>query len=286
MGYHEDTTDLTKTQLSVFIDSPAEYEAQYITGTMARRKQTAEMIVGTCCHAAMLEKKRIDDLIGVYPDSCLKSDKTINGKPAAKHRAENPGKYWMKEQERDNIVKVYNRLKDTAIADAIAASTKFEHVWRANLYGRSCKCMTDIAGDTGQQWDVWDLKFTNNIRQFYKTSKQFRYWLQDAHYSPIVSENVGKPVRFRFLVAETVEPYRVRIHWYDEIKREAAARSHKSHILSFMACEKSGIWPDNYDPNLPLSEYDLGGGEVLFDDETLDAMNESVDEYEEAEMPF
>lgn len=286
MDYHEDTSDLTKTQLSIFIDCPAEYEAQFITHTMPRKKQTAEMIVGVCCHAAMIEHRNLDDIIGVYPDSCLKSDKTLNGKPAAKHRAENPGKYWMKEHERDNIKKVYERLKDTAIADAIRASTKFEYVWKANLYGRNCKCMTDIAGDTGSQWDVWDLKFTDNIRQFYKTSKQFKYWLQDAHYSPIVTKNVGKPVSFRFLVAETVPPYRVRIHYYDEIKREAAAKFHKSQILNFIACEQSGKWPDTYDPHLPLSEYDLGASDVLFDDEALDAINESVDDYEEMEMPF
>lgn len=285
--YHEDTSHLTKTALTVFCDSPVEYYHQYITHKMPFKKQTATMIDGTVLHALFLEAKKLDDVVGVYPDDCINKAGGLIGANTKKHRSANPNLYWMKEQDRDRIKTTYERLKDTAIGDAIGECSEFEQTMRAKVYGSLCKCRPDIAGDLGPYWVVYDLKFTPTIRQFPQSSRAFRYWLQDAHYSAVIRELTGKPVVFKFIAAETAFPYRVSIHSYNPIKREMAAKFHKSKVLDLQACLASNVWKDNIDEDLPLNEWDCGGaGEVLFDDDVLDDLNTTVDELEEVEMPF
>jgi hypothetical protein len=285
-AYHEDNSHLTKTALSVFCDSVLEYYHQFVTGKMQRRKQTQDMIDGTVLHSLFLDGKELDDLVGVYPDSCLNKNGGLIGVNAKKHREANRQSYWMKEQDRDRIRTTFLQLQDTAIGEAIAECSEYEQEMKSVVYGVPSKCKPDIAGDVGEYWMVYDLKFTDAFKQFDRTSRAFKYWLQDAHYSAVIRELTGKPVIFKFIVAETTFPYRVAIRSYNPIKREMAAKYHKSKVLDLQACVKSGIWKDNWEEDLPLSEWDCQAGEVLFDDQTLDAMNESVDEYEEMEMPF
>jgi hypothetical protein len=236
-----------------------------------------------------LERKSLDDLVGVYPASCINKNGGLIGANTKKYREVNPGLFWMKEADRDRIANTYARLKDTAICEAIAECSEYEETMRAKVYGKQCKCRPDIAGDIGEAWVVYDLKFTPNFRQFAQSSRAFKYWLQDAHYSAIIRELSGKPVIFKFIAAETVFPYRVSIRSYNQIKREMAAKYHKSKVLDLIACERTGIWKDNIDEDLPLTEWDVeGAGDVLFDDQDLDALNAPVDETETAdmEMPF
>jgi hypothetical protein len=287
-AYHDDNTHLTKTALSVFCESPVEYYHQFITGKMQRRQQTEAMIDGTILHSLFLDDLAIDELIGVYPDSCLNKNGGLIGVNAKKHRASNPQSYWMKEQDRDRIRETYERLQDTAIGEAIAECSEYEQEMRAKVYGTLCKCKPDIAGDVGEYWMVYDLKFTDSIKQFGNTARKLKYWLQDAHYSAVIRELTGKQVVFKFIAAETVFPYRVAIRSYNPIKREMATKYHKSKIADLQACLASGEWRDRWDEDLPLSEWDCEAGEILFDDTTLDAMNESVEDVSELMegMPF
>lgn len=287
MDYHDDTSELTKTQLLTYIESPMVYYHTYVTRKLPRKAQTKEMLSGVILHAMFLEGKRLDDLVGVYPESCLNKNGGLIGATAAKHRAANPASYWLKEAERDTIRATYENLKDSSIGHAIAECSEFEKTVRASVYGRNCKCRPDIAGDVGEYWMVYDLKFTDTIGAFVRSSRTLKYWLQDAHYSAVIREATGKQVVFKFIAAETVFPYRVRVHSYNPIKREMAARFHKSRLLDLMASERSGDWNDRVIEDLPLSPWDCGeGDDVLMDDDALKAMNESVDETEVMESPF
>lgn len=288
MGYHDDQTEITKTALNVFCDSPLEYYHQFITGQMPWKKTTAPMTDGIVLHGMFLENKPIDSLVGVYPDSCINKAGGLIGANTKKHRDANPELYWMKVADRDRIMETYNRLKDTAITSAIEECSHFEQTMRATVYGTKCKCRPDIAGDVGPYWVVYDLKFTPSIRQFPQSSRAFRYWLQDAHYSAVIQELTGKPVVFKFIAAETCFPYRVFIHSYNPIKREMAARYHKSKICDLQACMNSGIWTDKVNEDLPLSEWDCECGDVFMEEDAFESLNQPVDEEtnETVDMPF
>ncbi|NCX56405.1 MAG: hypothetical protein EBW87_04310, partial [Burkholderiaceae bacterium] len=51
--YHSDTSAISKSMLSVFMDSPVEYYHQFITGLMPRKAPTKRMKIGTICHAIL-----------------------------------------------------------------------------------------------------------------------------------------------------------------------------------------------------------------------------------------
>ena len=277
MDYHEDTTHLTKTALTVFCNSPIEYYHQFITGQMPRRQPTQEMIDGTVLHSLFLDNRELDEIVGVYPDSCINKAGGLIGLNAKKHRLANPQTVWMKEADRDRIRTTFDRLADTAIGDAIAECSEYEQEMRANVFGVPCKCKPDIAGDVGEYWMVYDLKFTETIKSFGRTALMFKYWLQDAHYSAVIQELTGKPVVFKFIAAETVFPYRVSIRSYNPIKREMAAKYHKSKVLDLQACLTSGVWKDNWDEDLPLNEWDCQAGDVMFDESASDTSEQLME---------
>lgn len=267
--YHSDTTHLTKTALTVFCDSPREYYLQFVTQEMERKRTTKAMATGTALHAMLLENKKLEEVVGIYPDSCLRSDGGLNWKPAGQYRLENPGKVaFCKAEDAESIQIVYDNVKDSVISQAIQEAEHFEKEFRETVYGTKCKCKPDIAGDIGEYWMVYDLKFMDRVdpESFKRSARAFKYWLQDAHYSAVLRELTGKPVVFKFLAVEVQFPFRVQAYWYGARQREIARDYHKTKIIDLQACIRSGDWGDNWPNELPLNEWDVGGdksGELL-----------------------
>lgn len=260
--YHEDNSHLTKTALSVFCDSPQEYYLQFIAREMERKQATREMSTGTVLHAMLLENKKLEEVIGIYPESCLKSDGALNWKPAAQYRADNPDKLgFFKAQAAEDIQIVYDAVKDGPIAEAIEESSHLEKEFRAMLYGVRCKCKPDIAGDLGEYWVAYDLKFMDRIYpgMFRRSAKSFRYYLQDAHYSAVLSEISGKPTVFKFIAVETQFPFRKQVYCYDPRSREIARDFHRKKIEQLKECQSTGDWSDRWSGDLIVNPWEVEG---------------------------
>lgn len=261
-AYHQDNSHLTKTALTVFCDSVREYYLQFVSMEMDRKQATREMSTGTVLHAMLLESKSLDEVIGIYPDSCLKSDGAINWKPAAQFRADNPDKLgFFKASAAEDIQIVYDAVKDSAIATAIEESSHLEKEFRATVYGCKCKCKPDIAGDLGEYWACYDLKFMDRIYpgMFRRSAKSFRYYLQDAHYSAVLSELSGKPTVFKFIAVETQYPFRVQVYVYDPRSREIARDFHRKKVEQVLECQASGDWSDRWSGDLILNPWEVEG---------------------------
>ena len=260
MGYHDDASEVTKTALTVFCESQIEYYLQFVTQEMERKRATREMSVGTVLHAMLLEFKKLDEVIGIYPESCLKTDGSINWKPAAQFRADNPDKLgFFKASAAEDIQIVYDAVKDGPIATAIEESSHLEKEFHATLYGCPCKCKPDIAGDVGEYWVCYDLKFMDRIYpgMFSRSARSFRYYLQDAHYSSILTELSGKPTVFKFIAVETQFPFRVKVYSYDQRSREIAHEFHKRKIEQLLECQRTGDWSDKWSGDLILNPWDV-----------------------------
>ena len=276
--YHKDTAALTKTALTVFCDSPREYYLQFVTQDMERKATTAAMSKGTVLHAMLLENKPLNEIVGVYPESCLRSDGGLNWKPAAQYRQDNPDKLgYFKQDAAEDIQIVYDAIKDTCIATAIEESSHLEEVFEATVHGRLCKCKPDIAGDVGEYWCVYDLKFMDRIypKAFWRSSKNFRYYLQDSHYSGVITTLYQKPVVFRFIACELLYPYRVQMYQYDPRSREIARDYHRKKVNELIECERTGDWSDKWNGDLTLNPWDVEGcgeGDGLeWEDEKVEA---------------
>jgi len=251
MSYHTDISQLTKTQLATFIKSPIEFRETFITRLM-KKKATKQMALGSVCHAVLLERKNLDDCFIVYPQWCLKSDGSINGKPAKEYRELHPdaigfGKY----ADNVEIERVLTAVHRHELGKLIAMAHERETEVVGEYNGRAIKCKPDFYSPG----IIYDLKFTEDISigQVKRNFKNFSYWLQDAHYSAVVGGNPG----FRFWIVETQYPYRIKTVVYDERSREIARDSWRRSMDKFIEAELANVWTEPTEIELTLSPWDM-----------------------------
>ena len=271
MSYHTDISKLTKTQLATWIKSPVEFRETFITRLMAK-KSTKQMALGSVCHAVLLERKHLEDCFVIYPDSCLKSDGSINGKPAKEYREQHPeaigfGKY----AEYVEIERVLVAVHRHELGKLIAMAHERETEVVGEYNGRAIKCKPDF-------WCpgiIYDLKFMEDISigQIKRSFKNFSYWLQDAHYSAVVGGNPG----FRFWLVETKYPYRIKTVVYDARSREIGRASWQKSMDKFIECEQADVWSEPTEIELTLSPWDMP-------DETEEAELEGFEDEQSIEI--
>ncbi len=252
MSYHTDTTYLTKSQLATFMDSPRDYYEQFVTCLKPRRESTPQMQIGSICHAVLLQDVKLKDAFVIYPESCLKKDGTLNGKPAAEFRAEHPDAICFGKLGDDKEVEhILSAVRSHPLGKLIEAAQLREEEIKSDYLGRGIKCKPDFLCDD----IIYDLKFMDDVSEasIRRSFRRFRYWLQDAHYSTCC-EAVG----FRFWVVETQYPYRIKSVAYDDRSREIAVEAWEKAIEHLMACESSGQFEDANALTLTLSPWDVG----------------------------
>lgn len=252
MSYHTDTEYITKTMLATFMDSPRDYYEQYVTRLLSRKTPTRQMVVGSVCHAVLLEDVPFDQAFCIYPESCLKSDGTLNGKTAPAFRADNPQAIGFGKAGEDRaILQVLEAIQDHPLGQLIAQAQYREKEIRSEYHKRGIKCKPDFHSDSL----IYDLKFMEDVSEpaIRRSFKRFRYWLQDAHYS-ITSDADG----FRFWVVETQYPYRIKSVVYDDRSREIAGEAWYAAMDRLIECEKSGTFEDANALTLTLSPWEVG----------------------------
>jgi hypothetical protein len=273
MNYHDDYGSVSKTMLTDFVGSPSLYYETYIKRTMQRKQPTQPMLVGTILHGVLLEGKKPDEMFRVYPEDCLKSNGAINPKPAGEFRRSIGSAVAIKEKDAHGIEAAIKAARESAISKALELATETENAHYADVYGLPCKCKPDIAADMGDRWDVWDLKFCDpSPGHFFRSAKRFKYWLQDVHYSAVITQETGKPVTFRFLAFEPEYPFRLQSYWYEPRQREIGSDFHRLHVAKLLKCMATDSWEDNWPHSIPLSPWDVDpSGESVelegFDDE-------------------
>ncbi len=269
LDYHNDTTHLTKSQLATFLKSPVEYYHTFVTGKM-RKKRPKTTMIGSVCHAVLLEGRALQDVFIAYPDSCLKSDGSINPKPAAQFRYDNTGKEVGKNKDEWQILSLIAAVRESKLAALIDAADEREQTKIGSYKGRPIKCRPDFYSPG----IIYDLKFSEDISDamIWSNFKRFKYWLQDAHYTACFEE---KPA-FRFWVCETQFPYRIKTRTFNPIAREMATDKWRRTMDRFIEAESTGVWEDETDAVYGLSEWDIGAE----DEELVSYEGDADDLYE------
>ncbi len=255
MGYHEDISELTKTQLMTFGRSRVRFYHTYITKQLKQPKKKTTM-VGSVCHAVLLEDKPLNDVFKVYPASCLKSDGAINSKPAEAFRADNPDcENFGKLKDELQILSVLAAVRESQLAPLIEAAHEREETHYGEYNGRAIKCKPDFYSPG----IIYDLKFTATADDpdIARNFRNFKYWLQDAHYSACVG---GDPV-FRFWVVETSFPYRIKSRCYNVPGRENAREKWVKMMDEFIIAENSNNWEDETHVEYDVSPWDVDANE-------------------------
>lgn len=262
--YHADFNSISKTMLTLFVRDREKYYHTYVTRQLPPRTPAQHMLAGTVLHAMILEDASIDDMVLCYPDSCLKSDKSLNGKPAAKFREDNPGAVCMKEGEYADVRSVVDSvMANYKLKEILQQVTGREQRHDAKIAGLDAKCKPDLERLERNRTFIWDLKFSPVVssQAWKRTSKSLLWWLQDAHYSAVLEAAYGKPVEFKFVSCELTFPYRVVVRDYDVISRETGRSCHLRYMEQLAECYQNGGWEVDLSETVVLEPWDVPDAE-------------------------
>ena len=269
-SYHAETDSLSCSQLKVFCKSKRDYYEQFITGLMPKKQSTRGMVLGTICHAMLLERKSIDDVVRRYPESCLKSDGAINSKPARAFEEQIAPVIAVKDDVYEQAITICEAVLSTesvngvpSLGDILRTGAQFEQRIDAEVDGVKCRCKPDIHAVLPDVVSIHDLKFVERIYpdDWWRTARMLKYWLQAAHYSRIAQAVYGKPATFRFWAVSVSYPYRVQMYQYESRSSEIANEYHADKLAEFRRCLESGNWHDSWDSNGVITPWDVGSND-------------------------
>lgn len=259
--YHSDTSAITRGMLSVYMDSPIDFYYMYILGLKPRKARTRLMDFGLICHSILLEKKKIEEACEEYPYSCIRADGSLNGKKAREFEQSIYPRIAVKS---DVIPKIRMTIKNAResefgrLLDLHSDKAKYEMPITETVYGLPLKCRPDLHIVLSDQVIVPDLKFGAFLPDaFWRSARNFRYWLQQAHYTAILQQRYQLPVAWRFWAFETELPYRVHPYWYSDFSIEQSRDRHREAVRELKRSFDTGIWEDNFSSEGDLTPYEL-----------------------------
>jgi hypothetical protein len=276
--YHSDFKRQSKTMLGHFLKSRSDYAAYYVNHTTRPPAPKRQMLVGSAVHAILLEHMPVDEVIAVYDDRCFKKDgKSLNPVPAADFRDLHADKYVMKQADADLVMRVCASVLSHELGDVLTAeNVVFEtpHSWTCPYSDLECRMMPDFYCDMGDHILAYDLKTTEDIYPsgIKRTSKNFKYWLQDIHYSTGLETLFGKPVKFAFWFVEVPHPHRVARWEYPVAAKETAIGVYERLMNDVASCFKSGDWRDPWESG--TNHFEFGPWDVDMPEEELEFSNE------------
>jgi len=244
--YHADTKSVSKTMMGHFHHSPFNYWMYYV-GEVMPPPQIKSGLIGSVCHDVLLLGKQLSDVATLYPQDCLKSNGAINPKPAGEWRKTlDRGQYAVKDKDYDQMSSLLDAIEDHEVVQLVTQASAREKpiYWTDDATGLACRARPDFYHELDNEVICYDLKFTDQFFDFWRTARSFKYWMQDGHYSRGLARLTGKPVKFVFWAVEATAPFRVARHEYDLQSRENAWTEVGHTLERIKECHESGDWSD------------------------------------------
>ena len=278
-AYHSDTSRITKTMLALYDDSPERYRATYIDKTLAVKEVKTAAKVGSLCHQVILENKKLDEICVEYPPTCFTDTGRIRPVAAKAFELECSPKLAIRPDIIQQVRRRVETVQSSQLGKLLAienSDTHRETQVDADLWGLPCKCRPDIFFNMPDRIVVPDLKFgAYEPKDFARSAKRYKYYLQQAHYTAILMEVYEKPVQWMFLVGELTEPYRFGQRSYELRSTEIARDYHEALVRRLSKSYEDGSFADNYPEELCLAPWDLASAEDQEDpDENVEVGDE------------
>lgn len=233
--YHGDHAAISKSMLNVYADSPPTYRDRFVTHTAPAYSDPDEpKLMGDLIHTYVFAPNELIDGCVQIPDSALTNGKVKQRRGAnwKAFVAANPGKKLITASQFDRVFAAGDHLKRQAARYfQLPGYVEVSLYWDCPCTGLRLKCRPDKILIIDQRITVVDIKTLDNITRFVRSARQFRYWLQEAHYREGIRETFGaEPVDFVFLVVETVEPFRFQEFRYS-VRALDGAHSKRLQLL-------------------------------------------------------
>jgi exodeoxyribonuclease VIII len=247
--YHA-TSAVSKSMLDLIHVAPA--LVQWSKNAPVDTSKQGAFNIGTAVHAAILEP---DYFAGMYVAEPICNKATKEGKAiAAKFAEENFGKIVTSSEN----YKLITMARDSALAHPTFKKIyDCEKLCEASIFWNhndvNCKCRPDLLMKSRPL--VVDVKTTSDIKWFYKSVFDYRYHVQDQHYSDGVSREYGGEVCvFYFLAISTsFSGGRIPVHLFElnDKDKELGLRERDADIESFKWCRDNNSWPGIEPISLP-----------------------------------
>lgn len=227
--------------------SPAHYRAYMDTP----REPTPAMFFGTALHTAVLEPERFRDTYVVKPSF---DRRTKAGKEGALEWEENHKGFVGIEQEQMDAIRAIqvsvfqHRTANQLLSNGHAELSVF---WIDPDTGIECKCRPDFLtiDENGEVTGIVDVKSAadGSSELFAKAMVNYGYDLQSAFYSDPFQAALGREIPFRFIAAESDEPFAASVYRVGERTLQLGRKKYKQALQLLAWCRESNSWP-SYQP--------------------------------------
>ena len=202
-------------------------------------KQTSAMMIGSALHCAILEPKSFTQQYMLLRD--VNDKRQAAYKDAVKvHGAE----YVLTGKEADSIIYMQQALKNNPHAQTLLDADGWCEIAVFATdpeTGFLVKCKFD---KLLKNLDSVDLKTTQDLRDFYKSVANYRYHVQDAFYSDVLTWATGKDAgEFDFLAVEKDSPCASKIFRLDSAARQYGRKLYRANLNTYAECINKNEWP-------------------------------------------
>jgi hypothetical protein len=232
-NYHADRSAVSKSWLDRIDRSPAHLRA-YLDGLT--KADTPALVLGSLTHCAILEPDLLD---AVYAVSPRVDRRTKAGKEAyAEWEASLKGQVIVTADQMEHAKAMRDSVYKHRAASGLLGIGEREATvcWVDAETGERCKARADLL----REGCIVDVKTTQDARpaEFAKSIVNFRYDVQDAHYS--AGFNLD---RFVWIAVEKEYPHGVAVYISDTGIRRRGQSARARNLNAYAECQASGNWP-------------------------------------------
>lgn len=243
--YHDPKTPgITKGHLDMINKCPYTYYS-WLNG-LTPKEQTPAMAFGSLVHTAVLEPEKMDQFFADTEFVKLGIRSTKAYKEAAQYWAAcNPKKTLIKAEDEKTVKRIIQAIKENDLATSLFTGGEAETVWvwTDEDTGIVCKCKPDYFKLIDGRPHIIDLKTIDNARGFERSSGNFRYHVQDAHYSDGIFKSIGEYPVFLFVVVEKDEPFGIRICEFDPVSKDFGIKARENDLKTLRKCLDTNVFP-------------------------------------------
>lgn len=261
--YHDVIDPISKSQLAIFHDDPELFEQIFVARSMPRPEVGKAGVIGKVVHAWLLEERELSSMLVRIPADCLKSDGAINRKRLDAFMGASeliPVKDAEYEEIADALAYWSGPLRDLFRRDELGYQAEGTFTGKPADIRTKCRPDVHVLRDSGPV--LFDIKASANIddRSFNRSAREFRYWLQDAHYTNTIAEPLRinpLDVPFYFVTLETRFPYRVHVREYDEPSRIRANDEWAALLDAYAHARETGVYEHRRSRFVTVRDWEL-----------------------------
>jgi hypothetical protein len=242
--YHAQTDWLSNSMFKTFLDDPRQFEAEFITKNLPR-KRTKEMDIGTVGHAAILEPHIIEGVCLEIPESALSSNGAKSGAGWKAFALDHPDRILLKPAELAAVRGMFESCYSHPVAKRLLLSdgpTEASIFWTCGLSGLQRRVRPDKIVDG---WGWVNVKTTTagvDNESFRRTVRSFRYDIGQEYYRDAAERIYAERVPHVFIVVSQEPPHSVRVYQLGDGWSNIARSTIEAGLLDFAQRKEANDW--------------------------------------------